>query len=164
MRRFGAGDYARAAPVGAARAARGRAGTLEVVLALADRGRRAAGGTAGGFDYAGWRQGDGGAAAYFAPGAGRAQGGAWEEVASVAPHGNALALLYVPAARGEEVWGAVRTVGAGAGRASRAEVRAEWAVTAPPAEEVSPPPPPPRTKWTRRVPHPVLIGHAASLT
>ena len=26
------------------------------------------------------------------------------------------------------------------------------------------PPPAPRTKWTRRVPHPVLIGHAASLT
>jgi hypothetical protein len=26
-----------------------------------------------------------------------------------------------------------------------------------------PPPPPPRTKWTRRVPHPVLIGHAASI-
>jgi hypothetical protein len=26
------------------------------------------------------------------------------------------------------------------------------------------PPPPPRTKWTRRVPHPVLIGHVASLT
>ena len=25
----------------------------------------------------------------------------------------------------------------------------------------SPPSPPPRTKWTRRVPHPVLIGHAA---
>jgi len=25
------------------------------------------------------------------------------------------------------------------------------------------PPPPPRTKWTRRVPHPVLIGHAESL-
>jgi len=25
-------------------------------------------------------------------------------------------------------------------------------------------PPPPRTKWTRRVPHPVLIGHAVSLT
>ena len=24
--------------------------------------------------------------------------------------------------------------------------------------------PPPRTKWTRRVPHLVLIGHAASLT
>ena len=24
--------------------------------------------------------------------------------------------------------------------------------------------PPPRTKWTRRVPHPVLIGHVASLT
>ena len=30
--------------------------------------------------------------------------------------------------------------------------------------EAPPPPPPPlRTKWTRRVPHPVLIGHAASL-
>jgi hypothetical protein len=27
-----------------------------------------------------------------------------------------------------------------------------------------PPPPPPRTKWTRRVPHPVLIGRAASLS
>ena len=27
-----------------------------------------------------------------------------------------------------------------------------------------PPAPPPRTKWTRRVPHPVLTGHAASLT
>ena len=27
-----------------------------------------------------------------------------------------------------------------------------------------PPPVPPRTKWTRRVPHPVLIGHAASVT
>jgi len=25
-------------------------------------------------------------------------------------------------------------------------------------------PPPPRTKWTRRVPHPVLIGHAVCLT
>jgi len=28
----------------------------------------------------------------------------------------------------------------------------------------APLPPPPCTKWTRRVPHPVLIGHAASLT
>jgi hypothetical protein len=25
-------------------------------------------------------------------------------------------------------------------------------------------PPPPRTKWTRRVPHPILSGHASSLT
>jgi len=35
-----------------------------------------------------------------------------------------------------------------------------------PAEFDGAPPPPslPRTKWTRRVPHPVLIGHAASLT
>ena len=31
-------------------------------------------------------------------------------------------------------------------------------------EVAPPPPPPPRTKWTRRVPHPVLSGHAASLT
>ena len=30
--------------------------------------------------------------------------------------------------------------------------------------QVPPPPPPSRTKLTRRVPHPVLIGHAASLT
>ena len=29
---------------------------------------------------------------------------------------------------------------------------------------VKAPPRPPRTKWTRRVPHPILIGHAASLT
>ena len=27
------------------------------------------------------------------------------------------------------------------------------------APQPPPPPPPPRTKWTRRVPHPVLIGH-----
>ena len=33
-----------------------------------------------------------------------------------------------------------------------------------PCHASTPPPPPPRTKWTRRVPHPVLIGHAASLT
>ena len=33
-----------------------------------------------------------------------------------------------------------------------------------PREPPPPPPPPlPRTKWTRRVPHPVLIGHVASL-
>jgi hypothetical protein len=31
-------------------------------------------------------------------------------------------------------------------------------------QQVDPPPPPARTEWTRRVPHPVLIGHAASLT
>jgi hypothetical protein len=30
-----------------------------------------------------------------------------------------------------------------------------------PALPIPPPPPHPRTKWTRRVPHPVLIGHAA---
>jgi hypothetical protein len=31
-------------------------------------------------------------------------------------------------------------------------------------ERVLPPPLPPGTKWTRCVPHPVLIGHAASLS
>jgi hypothetical protein len=36
--------------------------------------------------------------------------------------------------------------------------------TRPPAKLASPPAPPSRTKWTRRVPHPVLIGHAMSLT
>ena len=34
-----------------------------------------------------------------------------------------------------------------------------WSPAPPPT-----PPPHPRTKWTRRVPHPVLIGHASSLT
>jgi hypothetical protein len=34
---------------------------------------------------------------------------------------------------------------------------------APGREGLTPPPSPTRTKWTRRVPHPVLIGHAASL-
>jgi hypothetical protein len=34
----------------------------------------------------------------------------------------------------------------------------------PTRRKAAPPPPPPRTKWTRRVPHPVLSGHAASLT
>jgi hypothetical protein len=51
-----------------------------------------------------------------------------------------------------------------AGAAER-EYEAPWRAhggAAPPAE--APPLPPPRTKWTRRVPHPVLIGHAASLT
>ena len=46
--------------------------------------------------------------------------------------------------------------GAGAS-ATRVDVFRDW-VPSPP------PPPPPRTKWTRRVPHPVLIGHAASLS
>ena len=31
------------------------------------------------------------------------------------------------------------------------------------SDKCVPPPPSPGTKWTRRVPHPVLIGHAASL-
>jgi len=41
----------------------------------------------------------------------------------------------------------------------RHEQRRRVAAVSPPAPL---PPPPPRTKWTCRVPHPVLIGHAAS--
>jgi len=55
------------------------------------------------------------------------------------------------AARG----GAPRAAPRGARRAPRARSGG-----APPAELRAPPP---RTKWTRRVTHPVLIGHAASL-
>ena len=48
---------------------------------------------------------------------------------------------------------------------AQAAVRAGSALAdAPLARPPPPPPSPPRTKWTRRVPHPVLIGHAASLT
>jgi hypothetical protein len=39
-----------------------------------------------------------------------------------------------------------------------------WMPVAPlPAPLAPPPSPPPRTEWTRRVPHPVLIGHVAPL-
>ena len=41
------------------------------------------------------------------------------------------------------------------------ERRREEEARRPPSLSLSPPP---RTQWTRRVPHPVLIGHAASLT
>jgi len=44
---------------------------------------------------------------------------------------------------------------------SRARTRG---LTAGAGAQLPPPPPPPRTKWTLRVPHPVLIGHAASLS
>ena len=48
--------------------------------------------------------------------------------------------------------------------AAGARAAYEAAARARPVPPPPPPPPPPRTKWTRRVPHPVLIGHAASLT
>jgi len=38
------------------------------------------------------------------------------------------------------------------------------AVALPRAAPAVSPPPPPRNEWTRRVPHPVLVGHAASLS
>ena len=50
----------------------------------------------------------------------------------------------------------------GARRARRG--RARRLLCAPARRRALPPPPPSRTKWTRRVPHPVLIGHAACLT
>ena len=44
-------------------------------------------------------------------------------------------------------------------------VEGRVATTCVPTQSMTPPPPPPlRTNRTRRVPHPVLIGHAASLT
>jgi hypothetical protein len=49
---------------------------------------------------------------------------------------------------------------AGAGAAKALKVPTEAEVMA--ADLLPPPPPPPRTKWTRRVPHPVLIGHDCS--
>jgi len=45
-----------------------------------------------------------------------------------------------------------------------ASPRRSAAVSAPGCRPTLPPPPRPRTKWTRRVRHPVLIGHAASLS
>ena len=56
------------------------------------------------------------------------------------------------AGRGAMCWG--RT----GGRAPRIPPPFISALLPPPPP---PPPPPPRTKWTRHVPHPVLIGHAA---
>ena len=47
--------------------------------------------------------------------------------------------------------------------AARRPARAARRVGARDPSRGAPHPPPPRTKWTRRVPHPVLIGHAASL-
>ena len=55
--------------------------------------------------------------------------------------------------------GAVRQALAEAGFFYCPDARVEDRAVPPPP----PPPPPSRTKWTRRVPHPVLIGHAASL-
>ena len=66
--------------------------------------------------------------------------------------------------------GGARAKRARPGRVSRGGVRAGDRAAralggAPPGGSTGAPPrPPPRTKWTRRVPHPVLIGHAASLT
>jgi len=93
--------------------------------------------------------------------------------------GNLLAALRALRARGAAPFG-VATAPFGVATASlrralqrsggvRAPGRAaggRWAARTPLQDTAPPPPPPlpPRTKWTRRVPHPVLIGHAASLT
>jgi hypothetical protein len=61
-----------------------------------------------------------------------------------------------------------RAAMAGAGLAVAPEPRGETAASGGAAASAAhwcpPPPPSPRTEWTRRVPHPVLSGHAASLT
>ena len=60
-----------------------------------------------------------------------------------------------------------RFVMAGAAVQAKDSLAALMAMWKAPVEDgalpAPPPLPPPRTKWTRRVPHPVLIGHAASL-
>ena len=62
----------------------------------------------------------------------------------------------------------MRALAAGPPRAPAARlgppVRTAAAPAARRAGALPPPPLLPRTKWSRRVPHPVLIGHAASLT
>ena len=65
------------------------------------------------------------------------------------------------AARTGDAWACAREGAAGAGSpgALRVSDGCRWRPVARPP----PPPPPPRTKWTRRVPHPVLIGHAVCL-
>ena len=67
-----------------------------------------------------------------------------------------LRVLARPAhGRDQRPRGQGRAVGFGAGQAPLSS-GAAFCIAA------CPPPPPPRTKWTRRVPHPVLSGHAAS--
>jgi hypothetical protein len=80
-----------------------------------------------------------------APGAEGAGAGAALELVHVAP--NLIGVYVAPALA---AGGAPR----GSWRAARSTAGTLVDVT----------PPPPRTKWTRRVPHPVLIGHAASLS
>jgi len=60
----------------------------------------------------------------------------------------------------EEEWGAAGAGGAGRGAAVARLLSDGFAATG----GAPPPSPSPRNKWTRRVPHPVLIGHTASLT
>ena len=59
---------------------------------------------------------------------------------------------------------AVIRTGAARCKARRCAARRSARSAPPPPPPPAPPPPPPRTKWTRCVPHPVLTGHAASLT
>jgi hypothetical protein len=49
-------------------------------------------------------------------------------------------------------------------RETRTATLERWATQGHEEMRGAPPPPCPRTNRTRRVPHPVLIGHAASLT
>ena len=86
-----------------------------------------------------------------------------------APEEAPIDVLNASAARCRAPWGALEACGlAVVRRAPPGGWRGAGGDTEPlPVAllgEVLAPPPPPRTKWTRRVPHPVLIGHAASLT
>jgi hypothetical protein len=70
--------------------------------------------------------------------------------------------------RRRAVAGRARRAGAGVGVCTDLseslpypDVRVSW-LPPPPSYQVDTPRPSPRTNWTRRVPHPVLIGHAAS--
>ena len=91
----------------------------------------------------------------------QAPGGADARVAELEAEG---AALREAVARAEERWQAAsRNMTALSKEAADARARLAAAGNVTVALQAAPPPPPnpPRTKWTRRVPHPVLNGHAA---
>jgi len=109
-----------------------------------------------------------GARAALAPGGARAPGGLdvatlvdRQRIAQLQQFFVCLELDLPPGARAPP---AMRALRAQLGAACREEFAALDASPSRLQSQVPSPPPSPRTKWTRRVPHPVLIGHAASLT
>jgi hypothetical protein len=96
-------------------------------------------------------------AAETAPGQAGGDGDAWAGEAGLALFAQAASAVFAAGPPPQAPTGPT----AGPGGASRAlAVRLDAAAPGPAGAR---PPPPSRTKWTRRVPHPVLIGHAASL-